>query len=357
MEFRLFEDLVHEEFAKRKTIKPENLCTYGIAALDKSLKYILPDDLIVIGADSGVGKSDLGISIAIHNAQKGKKVAIFYLEGGHNEAIQRILWKLMCLEYFNNKDKYEYIDMNFIEWLSNENKSEALLNLELKIRDKFIAEIKDKLFLYDVSMTIGDNGKLSYQDIYLKLSAFFSGYNERGVMFDLDLLIIDHLHYFDFSDNTRINEAEKLSKIMRQCKEITDLYKLPVIVMSHLRKKTKDRGTLPDQEDFHGSSNIPKISTCCITLTPDYNKQDNDLLIYPTYFRIVKSRYGIKANYALLIDYFLTQRKYSEFFKLYKVDNMGNIGKELEINQLPKWARESKTYKPKPKPEPVMWED
>jgi predicted ATP-dependent serine protease len=62
-------------------IDPSRICTFGIKPLDDALIGLLPNDLAIIGADSGVGKSEICLDLAIHNASKGKKVALYFIEG------------------------------------------------------------------------------------------------------------------------------------------------------------------------------------------------------------------------------------------------------------------------------------
>ena len=71
-----------------RKIDINRICTFGIAPLDDALIGILPNDLICIGADSGVGKSEIALDIALHNAYSGKKVGLYFIEGGAEEAVR-----------------------------------------------------------------------------------------------------------------------------------------------------------------------------------------------------------------------------------------------------------------------------
>jgi replicative DNA helicase len=85
-----WKDAFKQENERRLNTKADDLCGYGIKPLDDSLFRIAQNELVVIGADSGMGKSELGLNIARYNAKKGKVGAVFYLEGGHFEAMARI---------------------------------------------------------------------------------------------------------------------------------------------------------------------------------------------------------------------------------------------------------------------------
>jgi replicative DNA helicase len=53
---------------------------------------------------------------------------------------------------------------------------------------------------------------------------------------DVDLVIIDHLHYIPLES---ANENQELGKVMRSLKIMTDVMKKPVVLVSHVRKRSK----------------------------------------------------------------------------------------------------------------------
>ena len=344
MQFEPLNSLVLLERAEREKLNPDKLCSFGIHVLDDALYRIFPNDLIVIGADSGVGKSSLIMDIAMHNAKNGKTVGLFYLEGGHNEAIQRMKWRMICGKYYKNKDHKTFIDMDYTHWRANDPSMAGLKQIEMDVEKEINEIFKKNFFIYDMTQNLyaPDQERVGYDKIYSGLMDFFDGTEFGKIKYNLDLLIIDHLHYFDFEDGTRGSDSEKITKAMRVCKEVSDIYKVPIILVSHLRKKEKDRG-LPDQEHFHGSSNIPKISTDTIVISPAYGLQNNADLVYPTFFRFIKSRRGLKSNYAALVNYYLEENSYGKHYKIHAVNEHGKPEAEpLAVNKLPKWYKHRK---------------
>ena len=101
---------INEAFSKESELRLErninDYCSYGVKPLDEALVCIMPNDLVVIGADSAVGKSELCLQIARHNLHKNKRVALYHLEGGWQEAITRMKWKDICEEYYRTKSKH-----------------------------------------------------------------------------------------------------------------------------------------------------------------------------------------------------------------------------------------------------------
>lgn len=334
--FLTWKDAFKQESENRLDIDIDKLCRYGVSFLDDSVKCILPNELVIIGAKSGQGKSDLGLQIAAHNAKRGKRVAVYYLEGGHKEAIARIKWRDICSIYYETY-KDLGIEMDYHAWLVNEHIHPIMNKIEAQVYADYMDTYKDNLFFYNatVGLTIDDflGSLLDFHD----LETCFGEHLRAKHGFDLDLIIIDHLQYFSLTQGE--NEYAEITRIIREVKNITDKYNIPVILISHLRKIGKDAG-LPDMEDFHGSSNIPKISTTSIMISPATDKQQLSLNIFPTYMRVVKSRVGIKSTYAALIDFDLARRSYLNKYDLCKVNYFGEVSTEpMEDGEKPRWAR------------------
>ena len=314
-------------------IDPTRICSFGISVLDDSLMGLLPNDFLVIGADSGVGKSELGLDIAVHNAKNGKKVALYFIEGGHEEAINRIRWKLIKERYYSNH--YKGIDMDYRKWRMGLLKSPLMSKINMECYIDFDKNIKDNLQIYcfeegfTVSMLMNSLGWFTKT----KTGEFL-----METYFDVDLLIIDHLQYFTL-DNPK-NELTEMTQILMKVKDITNFHKIPVLLISHLRKKDKDRG-LPSQEDFFGTSNIAKIASQAITITPYTQLEDYQNHVYPTFFRFVKSRTGLRSGIAALCDFNASKGCYEKNYAVYKLMADKPAAEPLERFKLPKWAYEA----------------
>lgn len=338
MNFKTWKEAFTDEAQERLDTNINSLCSYGIKPLDDALRCIRRKELVVIGADSGCGKTEVSLNIARHNAAQGKKIAVYNLEGGHIEAIQRMKWRDMCNIYF---DKYKSmgVEIDYSRWIVNDSQSPFLLELEGEVYNKYSEAYKNNLYFYNVKggLTL-DDFLASLLDFHSLETAFGDRYDatkRRG--FDLDLIVLDHLQYFSLANDE--NEISEITKIIRAVKDITDKYSIPVVLISHFRKKSKDRG-LPDQEDFYGSSNLPKISTTSICISPASDKDDLYNGIYPTYLRVAKSRVGVRSTYAILCDFDSRTKSYAENYDLYRVDNKGYVASErISEGDLPKWAR------------------
>ncbi|PIY82965.1 MAG: hypothetical protein COX96_00610 [Candidatus Omnitrophica bacterium CG_4_10_14_0_2_um_filter_44_9] len=336
--WKCWDEAWKEEHQKRTSTDITKLCKFGIAPLDDAFVAIAKNDLVVIGADAGVGKTEMALHIARHNILEGKKVALFCLEGGYEEAISRMKWRDLCDLYYKNYT-HLHIDLDFRKWFLNTLSAEDFHHLD--DLDNALLNINKEKYLKNLMLYAGENLDVdifisSLLDFHKDKSEFLSV--AKASPFELDLIIIDHLQYFSLTKAE--SEISEITNILRTVKNITDNYGVPVILISHLRKRTRDRG-IPDQEDFYGSSNIPKIASAAITITPCSKKDDLKNNIYPTFFRVAKSRIGVKPNYAFLVNFYLTTRSYMPKYQIYKIDSIKNSisGKPLEKPEIPSWAK------------------
>lgn len=238
----------------RQQITKDSLCSYWI--FDKYFQGILPDDLIVIWADTGVGKSEISYKIAIENTLKNKKVLLFTLEWSLEEIalreIQRSIAKdkeVTTAKYRYNGDLYKEEEENAIKRMSDKVKRNLhIYNKNAKTTMAFLKELITKT-----------------KDQY-------------------DLFIIDHLHYIHLDTD---NENRETWEIMRELKMMTDVMKKPVVLVSHLRKRNRKAQPVPTEYDLHWSSNISKEATTIMLLCREEERPS----FVPTIYQ--KQRYSL----------------------------------------------------------------
>jgi hypothetical protein len=86
---------------------------------------------------------------------------------------------------------------------------------------------------------------------------------------DSDLILLDHLHYVDTdSDDRNVNEYQMQKKIVQKLREITLSGGKPIIAAAHFSKPEVGRFAplLPPMEKIMGSSDISKIATHVLLL-------------------------------------------------------------------------------------------
>jgi hypothetical protein len=154
---------------------------------------------------------------------------------------------------------------------------------------------------------------------------------------ETDLIIVDHVHYFDFEDDNENRAIKNLAKIVRQV--AIDEGK-PIVLISHLRKRDRANSDLvAGLDEFHGSSDLYKIATKVITMAPGGVNAEGE---YETFFRMPKNRYGGGVSRYLTKEFFSPKEgcyvpnKYKVGWASLKV---GDDFEEISIDQQPEWSR------------------
>jgi len=174
-------ELLEEASKTRQSLSKSSICSYGLKVLDEYIGGILPSELVVIGADSGLGKSELAYIIALENAKNGKNVLLLALEGDLHEIALRHLQRLINEEKINLHLKTSPYRFN--------------LDPQIKV-------IEEKV-IKDMSTKIKDNLRI------FKKTQIPTLQNVRDLIMRwkdwADMIIIDHLHYIylDRDDENR----------------------------------------------------------------------------------------------------------------------------------------------------------
>lgn len=339
-EFKTYQENFKEETFYRDNIDFSKLCTWGIKSLDDSLLALAPEEVIIVGASSGSGKTELLNITAEQNALKGKKIAIYPLEDGSRGYISRMKWRSICNKYY---EKYSGlgIDLDYRTWSLNKDIDPVLRKIESEVYEQYNDVIGKNLFFYD-----GEEGLTC--DKFCKSLANLEGLRgdfkiNKNIRMNaeklngIDLIIIDHLHYFSLNKDEK--EIQEITEIMQTVKKISKELNIPIILAAHLKKIQRGHG-VPDKEDIYGTGNIHKVANTCLILHPDYENDNVAEGLYPTYIRIVKSRQGMKPNLLLRSSFDITTRKYEDYYSLHLCNGLGQIADEpLKYEDYPKWAK------------------
>jgi hypothetical protein len=299
--FRKAENYIDEAQLAQSSIDDSVICNYGIDYLDNVTLGIHPSELVLIGAKSGVGKTSLTERIAIYNAEKGKKVAFFRLEGHKNEFGEKALYNLAVKEYLSagghEKIGYEEFRMN----------KAPLLSKHVDNAAKILKTCMETLFLYDKNKY-----RLTVENIkdHILMCAG-----------KVDLIIVDHIGFIDMLIGGYENENRGETAIMQAFSEAVEQYNIPVIMVSHIRKSIGKKGSLiPEADEFMGSSNKYKLSYTAIMLSPFYPQYDEKNLLYATCFRIVKSRAGLSTQRVGMKVFDVRRQDYLPGYIVYRID-------------------------------------
>jgi twinkle protein len=306
---------VHEEAHRKERFK--NMLSFGVKYLDDSLAGIMPSDLIVVGAPSGAGKTQFCVNVALSNIAQGKRVHYFALEADDYEIETRLKFQIVASIYFSKTDKpYLTKPFNFTNWMIGE-LGPNIEPVEKEANEIFENEFKN-LFTYYKSGTFNINTLIE---------------NVLLIEEETDLIIIDHVHYFDWDDDS---DNRAIKKIAMTARDLCLESKKPIILVSHLRKKDKlNKELVASLEEFHGSSEIFKIATRVITLAAGGPTGDGR---YYTFFRTPKNRLdGGSTRFLGMTIFNPTRGSYENGYKVGWA-NAQAFG-ELTTGELPDWAK------------------
>lgn len=319
--FERFSSRVVTERANRLKNASEIL-QFGVRFLDVALGGITKHDLILIGARTSAGKTELVRYIAMFNAARGKRVHFLALEADPLEIERRTKYPLMVdMIYKDNRVSYEQRErLNFMDWING--KLEDVTGRYEEVVDRVLAEKFSTLHtLYRVKdFNVGE------------LEKKFSEIAE-----ETDLVVLDHLHYVDTNDP---NENRGYKVIVKCIRDLALRLGKPVIVVAHLRKGDRGRPMLvPEIDDFHGTSDVPKMATKAIILAPAKNMPSGVRGVWNTYIAPVKCRVdGSRARYVACVPFDARTNAYQNTFVLGEMTKGGTEFEPVPECDLPRWA-------------------
>lgn len=211
----------------------------GIVGVDRLLGGgIRGSKFVVIGARPGVGKSALGLWIAMNAMQDGRKVLIVSLEMDELEIMDRMM------------ARYSGVDVSKFEARTFGDEIEKLHDGQIEMQSM------------DVAVTGRAQTIEQIRSLALKLRHSWG----------LDLIVIDYLQLVETRRKCD-GRTEQVSYISRQLKMLTMELKIPVIAMTQFnRESERDRetGRLPKMSESRESGAIEQDANIFIILhNPD----------------------------------------------------------------------------------------
>ena len=186
--------------------------TTGYNNLDKITSGLHPNELIILAARPGMGKTAFALNLATNMAILGKKtVAIFNMEMSAEQLAMRMLSSVGQID--NNKLKTGNLQHN--DW---------------KKVNEAISKLADtKIYMDD---TAG-----------MKISEIRAKCRRLATMKDgLDAIIIDYLQLIQGSDRYKGNRVQEVTEISRALKTLAMELHVPVIALSQLSRSVESKG-------------------------------------------------------------------------------------------------------------------
>ncbi len=323
---------VMEESKERMEQAPKVL-QYGVTYLQDTLGGILPVDLSLIGGPPGRGKTQLVTCITKAITASGHPGYYFALEGENNEIERRLKYAILADAYFQlrTRDPERYADdpeINYTEW--RHGRIEHIfgeLEKQEEVRESIQASVKNLFTLYRNSGNF-DAKVLGKQLLKIVDKAHW--------------IVIDHFHYIDIDGETNENREQK--KIMKTIRDIVLKHGVPVGLVAHVRKQSGGRSNktlLETLDGFMGSSDVPKISTTAIMISPAVDQGRPEEHLLPTYMSVEKSRLEGSRTWYTGLTYFNSKLSvYEPMYRLGRMDFHRTEWTEItDTKKIPRWAK------------------
>lgn len=202
MNLVMMSDFTAEAVEKYKSFGRMQGLSTGFSKLDRLTMGLGAGELVILAGKTSRGKTTLALNIANKVAMAGKNVLFVTLEMTHAEITQRVMFINDCAGDEPN-DQYYDVASRIVFQATDELKWDSI--------DKLMEKAK--------------------------------------VDMNVDLVVIDHLHYFT---RELQNVAEDLGRITKEFKKNAIRHQVPVILISHVRKTGNDSEAT--MEDLRGSS-------------------------------------------------------------------------------------------------------
>ena len=246
----------------------------GFYDLDRVTTGFHPNELIILAARPGMGKTAITLNIAVNVAMSTKKnVAIFNLEMGAEQLAMRMISSTGQIDgYKLRTGKLEHNDWKRV--------NEAISQLA------------------DTYIKIDDTPGISIGEIRAKCRRLAA--SEEG----LSLILIDYLQLVSTTSKYAGNRQQEVSEISRSLKTLALELEVPIIACAQLSRAVEGReDKRPLMSDLRESGSIEQDADIVAFLYRDdyYNKEarmdDNNSVVE---FIIGKNRSGITKTIELL---------------------------------------------------------
>jgi replicative DNA helicase len=241
---RRIDDDLKEAFAditERRT--PEGLIPTGLTTIDLMTGGLWPGLLTTIAGRPGMGKSAIGLNIAINAAIAGKKVLFLTLEDTRKFAVLRLLAR------FADVDLLRLVHRTVPE-------------------GEFSKLLEGICKLDGLPFWLDDTSGLSSMQIRSKVMA-------HAVEHGCDLLVVDHL--LEVQEDGAENETQAVSRAARNIRDLIKEMHIPGVLLTQLNRGVENRqDKRPTLADLKQSGKVEEVSRVVVMLYRQGYYDDND---------------------------------------------------------------------------------
>jgi replicative DNA helicase len=271
---------------KEKSLKPTLAgLPSGFYDLDLLTQGFQKSDLIIIAGRPSMGKTALGLNIALNILKESRQPILFF---SLEMSKEQIMYRLLSIEANINQTRLKNGKLYKDDWLK--------LNQIIKMMSK-------------IPFFIDDMPNLSIQEMQLKIKTILF---EQG---QIGLIIIDYLQLMQTPKSKMENRVQEISIITRALKNLARQFAIPIIALSQLSRNVENRvDKKPILSDLRESGSIEQDADVVLMLykNQEFHTQKNEIQDYQlTELIIAKQRNGPLGNIKLKFD--PNRTKFSNF--------------------------------------------
>ena len=122
-----------------------------------------------------------------------------------------------------------------------------------------------------------------------------------------------------------------MKDIMLLLKECTEKYRVPIILVSQLKKKSNKREMVPNKEDIKGFGIIMQTARTALVIAPWVQKYEPNSFIKPTIFRVIK---GENINTVGVVEFDAQKNEYAKEYTQWVVGWDKEHGVEMPLYEV-----------------------
>lgn len=243
--------------------------TTGIEKLDRIYKGLQPGRLVVVGANSGVGKTSFAVTVMSNMARQGYKVGLFSTEQPRDEIGVKLLALLSGIST-------ESITDGVPDWEKLKQAKEEILRQNIFVCDK---------------------ESIKVSEIAMQCQSWIA-------LHGLDFVVIDYLTRLKPEKETNESAVYRVGRMVAEVKNIARNLKIPVLLLSQLNRAAD--GKIPTKANLRDSGVIEQESDSILLLS----RPTEDDKTAMTGIIVEKNRHGIAGKYLTVEFHGETQRWY-----------------------------------------------
>jgi len=219
----------------------------GIQAIDTMTMGIKKQELVILAARPGMGKTSLALTLASNMAvEQNIPVAFFSLEMGEMALTSRLM-------SFNSSIPLKFIINN---------------NVTGTLFQKLMEDLPK---IKNAPLFIDDQGSISINQLRSKVRRLI---NKNHIEF----IFVDYLQKMRGDDNKKGNREQEINQIVSGLKNIAKEFDIPVMALSQLSREVEKRSDkAPQLSDLRESGSLEQEADLVIfTYRPGYYKLDVD---------------------------------------------------------------------------------